>query len=388
MTKLTANPTAAAGQTLEELKTELGRLSTYTTELGTTREAATAAQRAATDVVALVGQLGELQRSQLTALKQANETALTTQQQALARLAETWGQQWREEAARSLTVLNGAATTVQQAAQVPQEAAELLGRTTREFVEEQQAHQQAIAAQQQRALHTQQVALEKQFSDWLAQLTQSQEALQTRMRAASDDFVAATKTQGATLDNLISRQQQLATELTAFRDAMKQAIRFAEALEAVKAQTAAMEAAVTKSAAAVNASLQRVETAIKQQGATLHEARQQDAATQAAAFKQLTATAQQQQQQLRTDLADLLPNFATLGQAISQAQERATAGAQRLLDRLAVQDSAHEEAQQALLNRLTAHDEALKEARKEARIWQALTLLAALGAIAASLLRP
>lgn len=381
MAQLTANPTAAAAQTLEELKKELGRLSSYTTELGTAREAAVASQQAASGVVELVGKLGELQRTQLVALKNDNDAALATQQKAFAGLADTWSQRWREEAVRSLTALDGAATTVNQAAQVPQEAAELLGLTLTELVEKQQAHQHSLDAFQQRALHSQQTALEKQFTDWLAQLTQAQNELHTRMRAASDEFVAATQTQGATLDSLISRQQQLAVELAAFRDAMKQAIRFAEALEAVKAQTAAMDAAVTKSATATNAAFQRLETTIKQQGATLHEARQQDAANQATAFQQLTAASQQQQQQLRTELAALLPNFAELGQAVSELSERATKQNSRLTQQISEQAKAQEAAQ-------TETRQLMQAARKEARIWQAMTLLAALGAIAAGLLHP
>ena len=106
MEKVSVDAFGSTSQSLEELKRELGRLSSYTAELGATRDAATASQQAANRVLSLVGQLGELQQSQLAALKSDNDTALDLHRQALFQLTETWGERLSAESTKLLMTLD------------------------------------------------------------------------------------------------------------------------------------------------------------------------------------------------------------------------------------------------------------------------------------------
>lgn len=98
--------TDIASRTLADLKTELGKLTSYTTELGEVRESALASQHAAAEVLSLVGRLGDLQGSQIAELKFNTDSTLETHRQALKDLTDSWGQQWQKDAAQSLAVLD------------------------------------------------------------------------------------------------------------------------------------------------------------------------------------------------------------------------------------------------------------------------------------------
>lgn len=98
--------TDIASRTLADLKTELGKLADYTTELGEARDSALASQQAAAEVLGLVGQLGDLQRTQIAELKLTADSTLQTHRQALKELTDAWGQQWQKDAADSLAVLD------------------------------------------------------------------------------------------------------------------------------------------------------------------------------------------------------------------------------------------------------------------------------------------
>lgn len=300
MEKMSVDAFGSTSQSLEELRRELGRLSSYTAELGTTRDAATASQQAANRVLSLVGQLGELQQSQLADLRSDNDAALDIHRQALLQLTETWGERLREDANKLLTAL----------------------------------------------------------------------------------------------DTIVSRQHQLAAELAEFQDAMRQASRFTQALEAVRLQSGEN---VAKLVAGADAAFERLETTITRQTAALHEALHQEAANQAVEFKQVNAAAAQHHQQLRTDWAGLVAKLSELLMITRDSGERmAQQGKQ--FENLLTENS---KTQIVALKHLTidldqkyeaqcfAQAEALqlmKTVRKETRIWNALTLLLVFGVLMAILL--
>lgn len=107
METVTANsPDDLSSRVLADLKTQLERLASYTAEIGVLRQGAGSAVHAAGDVLRLVDQLGDLQRDQIAELRAVSDATLGVHRDALAGVADAWGQQWLQEATKSLVVLD------------------------------------------------------------------------------------------------------------------------------------------------------------------------------------------------------------------------------------------------------------------------------------------
>lgn len=101
-----SSPDDLGARVLADLKIQLERLASYTAEIGAMREGAASAVHAAGHVLQLVDQLGDLQRSQITELRAISDATLGAHRDALAGVADAWGQQWLQEATKSLAVLD------------------------------------------------------------------------------------------------------------------------------------------------------------------------------------------------------------------------------------------------------------------------------------------
>jgi hypothetical protein len=347
---LTSPSVVIAASTLDELKQELGRLNSYTNEIGTAREAAASTLKAATGVVSLVDQLGQLQRTQLVELKQANTSNLASQKRDLAALAETWSSQWLSDAAKSLSTLDGAAVMVGKAAEMPRQAAHLLDCAIVKFSEEQHQHQQAISAQHQSALHVQKIVLEKQLAEWLAQLTLEQSELRTSMRSASDEFVVTTKSQEIALAGLIEHQQKLTGDLAFLGEAMRPAAKFGEMLQGMQQEIKAMNATHVAASELMQGNIEKSFDAIDQQSCQLHR-----------------------------NVHAVAGELAGIRQTLIELEARSSSQNADLMRQLADQVTHQSMAQDALRAKTLAE-------RASTRIWQGLTLAAAIGAIVAGLL--
>lgn len=69
--------------------------------------------------------------------------------------------------------------------------------------------------------------------------------MQEAAQSAASDFTKKVKQQSSALEEIVSRQRQLADELATFRSALEQAARFADSLEAVQQRFDQLEATVT-----------------------------------------------------------------------------------------------------------------------------------------------
>jgi len=101
-----SSPDDLGAVVLADLKTQLARLASYTSEIGLLREGAASAVHVAGNVLRLVDQLEDLQRSQISELRAVSDTTLGAHREALAGVADAWGRQWLQEATKSLAVLD------------------------------------------------------------------------------------------------------------------------------------------------------------------------------------------------------------------------------------------------------------------------------------------
>lgn len=107
METTTANsPDDLSARVLAELKIQLERLTSFTAEIGILRESSGSAVHAASSVLRLVDQLGELQQNQISELRAVSDATLDIHRDELAHVADAWGEKWLQEATKSLTVLD------------------------------------------------------------------------------------------------------------------------------------------------------------------------------------------------------------------------------------------------------------------------------------------
>ncbi len=206
----------SAQPSLEILKQELSRLSTYTKEIGKAQEVATQAQAAATAVIKAAENIG-LKSSQLLGdLKTEHLRAVSEQTVILEKASH-------QQAADAQDIIRQEISGLRQ-------GAETAAKVLQQVLEEQPHILATITAQYKQEGSSQTDLLRQRIGESTAFLTEQVASQIGKLNQVKKDFDVAVRKQIDVLTSITDRLQVISGSLTAFRDAMN-AARFTDHLE-------------------------------------------------------------------------------------------------------------------------------------------------------------
>jgi hypothetical protein len=206
---------------LDVLKQELSRLSTYTTEIGKAQEVATHAQAAAVAVIEAAEAVDLKNRQLLDALKTEHLRGINEQTSILRKAAQ---QQASE-----------AQALIKQEVGDLRLGAETAAKALQQVLNEQPRILSAITAQHQAAGSSQTDLLRQVIGESVSSFDKQFTAHIQELDQARKDFDSSVSKQLDVLTTITDRLQVISGSLTAFRDAMN-AAQFTDRLESLAAQ--------------------------------------------------------------------------------------------------------------------------------------------------------
>jgi hypothetical protein len=206
---------------LDLLKQELSRLSSYTTEIGKAQHIATDSQAAASAVIQAAGAIDQQSRQLLAELKSEHLRSITAQTSLL-------------QQASHQQVADAQALIRQEVAGLRQ-GTETAAKALQQVLEEQPRILATITAQHEQAGGSQTALLRESIQNGAASLDEQFSVRMRELQQSKNDFEAAIIKQLDVFTSISDRLQVISASLTAFRDAMN-AARFTDRLELLATQ--------------------------------------------------------------------------------------------------------------------------------------------------------
>jgi hypothetical protein len=206
---------------LDLLKQELSRLSSYTTEIGKAQHIATDSQAAASAVIQAAEAIDQQSRQLLAELKSEHLRSITEQTNLL------------QQASRKQ--IEDAQALIRQEVAGLRQGTETAAKALQLILEEQPRILATITAQHEQAGGSQTALLRESIQDGAAALDQQFSLRMHELQQSKSDFEAAIGKQLDVFTSISDRLQVISASLTAFRDAMN-AARFTDRLESLATQ--------------------------------------------------------------------------------------------------------------------------------------------------------
>ena len=244
----------SAQPSLEILKQELSRLSTYTKEIGKAQEVATHAQAAANAVIEAAENVS-LESSQLLEELKTEHLRTMTEQTAFLQTAS------HQQAADAQDIIRQEVSGLRQ-------GAETAAKVLQQVLEEQPQILATITAQHKQEGSSQTDLVRQRIAESTALLNEQVATQMGKLDQVKKDFDVAVRKQLDVLTSITDRLQVISGSLTAFRDAMN-AARFTDRLEELDSKQERLIVLTEKNHTGLLSRLEVLES-IQQQGAEMH----------------------------------------------------------------------------------------------------------------------
>jgi hypothetical protein len=244
----------SAQPSLEILKQELSRLSTYTKEIGKAQEVATHAQAAANAVIEAAENVS-LESSQLLEELKTEHLRTMTEQTAFLQTAS------HQQAANAQDIIRQEVSGLRQ-------GAETAAKVLQQVLEEQPQILATITAQHKQEGSSQTDLVRQRIAESTALLNEQVATQMGKLDQVKKDFDVAVRKQLDVLTSITDRLQVISGSLTAFRDAMN-AAKFTDRLEELDSKQERLVVLTEKNHTGLLSRLEVLES-IQQHGAEMH----------------------------------------------------------------------------------------------------------------------